>query len=416
MSSLPSVASNESGTKAFGLLQKLVEDNDLHGLEILLAKFNLFDALNLVRQEIRHSAFLAYVLSPNESHGLSDTFLKAFLQKALSANNVDGLTPIDIHVWNLSDAEVQCEWESIDIFIRDKTNRLAVIIENKIGSTEHDDQLNRYLELVREKHVGWNVVPIYLTVDGETPTNEQYISFGYDQVCKLIESIVELRKSRLDPDVRVLLEHYVEMLRRHFLEESKIAELCQKLYARHKEALDLIYEHRPDRLQHVRELLESEIKTNSELVLDHCSKSAIRFIPKQLDLPMRGTGWTASGRILLFEVLNLEETLTMKLTIGPGDSQVREKLFELAKNKPFNGANKLYKQWTTIYGHRLLSKKDYALEGSAFDDKLVEEWKAFLEKDLPPLIGAFNSNPWVHAAFKGTLPKTFEDFFEEPSK
>jgi hypothetical protein len=406
----------ESEAKAFSLLQKLIEDNDLHGLEILLGKFNLFDALNLVRHEIRHSAILAYLLSPHENHGLGDTFLKAFLQRALSANNVDGLTPIDIHVWNLSDAEVQCEWQCIDIFIRDETHRLAVIIENKIGSTEHDDQLNRYLELVREKHIGWSVVSIYLTVEGETPTNEQYISIGYGQVCKLIESIVELRKSRLDPDVVVLIEHYVEMLRRHFLEESKIAKLCQKLYARHKEALDLIYEHRPDRLQHVRELLESEINKNPELGLDHSSKSAIRFIPKKIDLPIHGKGWTASGRMLLFEIENVEESLAVKLIIGPGEAAVREKLFDLAKQKPFSGTTKLYKQWTTIYRHRLLSNKDYALEDSDFDDKLVEEWKAFLEKDLPPLIGAFNSNQWVQAALNGTLPKTVEDFFEEPSK
>lgn len=406
----------ESETKPFGLLQKLVEDNDLHGLEILLGKFNLFDALNLVRKEIRHSAFLAYLLSPHENHGLGDTFLKVFLQKTLSATNVDGLTPIDIHVWNLSDAEIQCEWQCIDIFIRDEAHRLAVIIENKIGSTEHDDQLNRYLELVREKHVGWSVIPIYLTVEGETPTNDQYISVGYSQVCDVIESIVELRRSRLDPDVAVLIEHYVEMLRRHFLQESKIAELCRKLYARHKEAFDLIYEHRPDRLQHIRELIESEINKNAELILDHSSKSSIRFIPKKIDLPIRGKGWTASGRMLLFEIENVEESLAVKLTIGPGEAAVREKLFEFSKQKPFNGTTKLYKQWTTIYRHKLLSNNDYALEDSDFDDKLVEEWKAFLEKDLPSLIGAFNRNQWVQAALNGTLPKTFGDFFEEASK
>ena len=87
----------------------------------------------------------------------------------------------------------------------------------------------------------------------------------------------------LDRDVRIVIEHYAEMLRRHLVTESEISELCRRIYSKHKQALDLIYEHRPDRQQIVRELLEDWIRQNPDLELDHCSKSYVRFIPKKLD-------------------------------------------------------------------------------------------------------------------------------------
>lgn len=343
MSSTPEIVVAEPDGKAYRLLQEFVGDNDLYRLEILLGKFNLFEAMNLMRQEIRHSAFLAYLLNPRQNHGLGDVFLKALLRRAL-AGNFEGVSPIHIDIWGFSEAEIHCEWQSIDVFIRDETHKLAVIIENKIDSTEHDDQLARYLSRIQKEHAGWHIVPIYLTVEGESPTDGRYVAIGYNDVCAIIESILQLRGSAIDPDVRVLIEHYVEMLRRHFLSESAVAELCQKLYARHKEALDLIYEHRPDRVQRVREFLEDDIRKDEKLALDHCSKSYIRFIPKTLDAPIlkQGTGWTASGRMLLFEVENYDKWLIAKLTIGPGKNDVREKLFEIAKHKPFDNPPKLY--------------------------------------------------------------------------
>ena len=40
---------------------------------------NIFEAVGLDRQEIRHSNFLAFLLRPQESHGLSDAFLKRLI-------------------------------------------------------------------------------------------------------------------------------------------------------------------------------------------------------------------------------------------------------------------------------------------------------------------------------------------------
>lgn len=45
-------------------------------------RFNLFEALNITKQEIRHSRFLAYLLDPHEAHGLGDRFLRGLLMAA----------------------------------------------------------------------------------------------------------------------------------------------------------------------------------------------------------------------------------------------------------------------------------------------------------------------------------------------
>jgi hypothetical protein len=45
-------------------LEKFVTNNqELERLEALLAEFNIFEAIGVVRQELRHSDFLAFLLT-----------------------------------------------------------------------------------------------------------------------------------------------------------------------------------------------------------------------------------------------------------------------------------------------------------------------------------------------------------------
>ena len=66
------------------LLDAFVVDNaELERLESLLAQFNILEVLGVVRQELRHSDFLAFLLDPSANHGLGDAFLKQLLKHAL---------------------------------------------------------------------------------------------------------------------------------------------------------------------------------------------------------------------------------------------------------------------------------------------------------------------------------------------
>jgi hypothetical protein len=384
------------------VLEEFVTDNgELQRLEILLRKFNLFEALNLVWHEVRHSDFLAYLLDPQQNHGLGDAFLKAFLARALKGGAGMEVTRINIDVWTLTAAAVHREWQNIDLFVRDEANRLAVVIENKIRSTEHSNQLVKYLDCVSQECTGWKIIPIYLTVEGDVPSDERWIPFGYDEVCNAIERLVKLRRAMLDNDLRVTLEHYVEMLRRHIVADSQIAEICRQLYAKHKEALDLIYEHRPDRLQTVRDFIEGWVKTTSDYELDHCSKSYIRFIPKSIDTEtLRQGSYVASKRMLLFEAKNVADRLNIQLVIHPGPAEIRQKLFDMAQSKkpPFNTTTKLYPQWTTIFTQKILSAKDYELPDDEFRAALEKHWNQFVDKALPQILVAIEDEKWIHGS------------------
>lgn len=60
-------------------LEELLLDEDFITLTSKTGRLNVFNALQLQNQEIRHSSFLAWLLNPNESHKLGDAFLKELL-------------------------------------------------------------------------------------------------------------------------------------------------------------------------------------------------------------------------------------------------------------------------------------------------------------------------------------------------
>lgn len=115
------------------LLEAFVVDNDdLERLEALLAQFNIFEALGAVRQELRHSDFLAFLLDPSQNHGLGDVFLKRFLKRVLVRAADPPLSAVEIDVADLHEAEIRREWRHIDILIHDPESRLVCAIENKV--------------------------------------------------------------------------------------------------------------------------------------------------------------------------------------------------------------------------------------------------------------------------------------------
>jgi hypothetical protein len=393
-----------------GALEALVVDNpDLEQLEVQLGQFNIFEALGAVRQEARHSAFLAYLLDPTQNHGLGDDFARRLLQKGLAAANTQSLplSPIDLDVWSLSELVVLREWHNIDLLLLDESHRLAVIIENKIDSSEHSDQLRRYFEDVQHHYPQLNILGLYLSPEGDEPSHEAYIPIGYLTVCEVVERLTESRSSTMGADVRTLMVHYTQMLRRHIVAESEIAKLCQSIYRKHRRALDMIYEYRPDQQAAIRETLEKLIQGSGGLTLDHSSKSYVLFAPTQWDNSPElksGKGWTQSGRILLFEFVNVPDRLQLRLYIGPGPDAIRQSLFEMAKMhpspSPFHlGSKSLGLKWNSIYSRTFLTSKDYE---DAADEQLAEEvskhWKKYADTDLPAILGAVRQEKslWQH--------------------
>ena len=66
-------------------LSNLLKDPELERLSLSLNTPNFFSILGATRAELRHSSFLAWLLSPNESHNLNTVFLKWFLREVFSS-------------------------------------------------------------------------------------------------------------------------------------------------------------------------------------------------------------------------------------------------------------------------------------------------------------------------------------------
>jgi hypothetical protein len=382
-------------------LEAFVVDNpELEQLESQLSQFNLFEAIGAVRMEVRHSDFLAYLLDPSQNHGLGDLFLKRLLQRILgdTARPPGGIRPVNLDVMDLSDTSVRREWESIDILCVNEREKLAVLIENKIESSEHDDQLQKYLHKVERNYPHLRVVPLFLTPAGIDPSDQDlgYVPVNYSSVCDTLKHLLSTRRSVMGVDVFTTITHYVEMLRRHIVSDSDIAELARKIYDKHRHALDLIFEHRPDQQLVWAEKIQGMIRNaDPQLQLDHSSKTCIRFFPTEWDtIPdlRKGEGWTPSKRILLFEFKNTD-SLKLGLVIGPthsGDAEVRQRLFQASKanGEVFRGASKsLYGKWTTIWLHGFLTRKELeTLDEEVQNQKVQHEWQRFIANDLPVLI------------------------------
>jgi len=379
-------------------LETLVVDNrDLDRLEELLGEFNLFDAIGARRQELRHSAFLGFLLDPAGNHGLGDHFLKTLFKRCLTGSSGQQIGAIDIDVADLADAVVEREKWNIDVLVLSEHSRFAIAIENKVDSGEHDNQLNRYREIVAREFPGYRTALIFLTPDGDAPSEperEYWLPLSYAAVADAIRTVREARYTTLGDAVEVSLRHYETMVGRHVVSNSEIARLCQQIYKQHKEALDLIFEHLPDQQTELKELLEKEVQAQSGYVLDHCTKSAIRFAPSTWDTDPRqlgGAGWTPTKRVVLFEITNGRNFIRLKLVVGPvrdGDPaavSLREAVFSCAKKHRSdfpNGGTTLAPRYTTVLSRDLVKQKDYpSLEEDP--EKASRELRSAFQHEIP---------------------------------
>lgn len=208
-------------------------------------KFNLFDVLKISRTEIRHSNMLGWLLNPNENHGLGDAFLKGILQ-CLVENDSNGRYDVfHVLLMDLYSFSVMREWKNIDILLTSSEEKTVIAIENKVGSHEHSNQLNRYREILEREYAGYNRLYVFLTPDGESPSDvENWDVLTYNDVVETLERVKEQKK--VLPDVDLMIKNYIDIVRRDIVEDQQLIDVCNKIYNKHKKALDLIFEYRTD--------------------------------------------------------------------------------------------------------------------------------------------------------------------------
>jgi hypothetical protein len=377
------------------LLEAFLQDDDLERLEDIAEEFNIFEVLGAVRQELRHSSFLAWLLDPSRNHGLGDYFLKRFLWTTAGLareRDIQTISPIEVNTLDLGDVTVRREWRNIDILISSESQRFVCAIENKVDSSEHSSQLDRYFDRCKAEFPDYRHHFVFLTPWRTEPSCDEWVPVGYRSVLDLVERVVNAKQGTLGDEVGLFLQHYASMLRRHIVGESEIDKLCTRIYNKHRQALEMLFERRPDRQADIRALLEQLIKSYSDpqFELDACSKAYIRFAPRSWtsDHLKTGTGWTKSGRILLFQFDNLPDSLRLYLVMGPGDASVRSRIWETVRsqtNPIFSGSTTLQK-WCIIFQLDLLSPQDYQPDDmESIEAKIQESMSSFKATQFPQI-------------------------------
>ncbi len=385
------------GDELFRSLERFVVDNpELERLEAQLAQFNMFESIGTTRQELHHSDFLAFLLRPHESHGIGDAFVKRLLQKSLNGLTVDGVSPIALHLWDLSDLTVQREWRHIDLLLVSDRHRLVVTIENKIGTGEHSGQLTRYREIIEAnypKSDDWQRVYLFLTPDAIAPTDSSYLSVGYDRVCECLDFLCENRAALLKPDVLIVVRHYVQMLRRQIVTDSQVSDLCQRIYQKHRQALDRIIQEvkEASRQEFLRGIIEEVISENETLILLSSAKGQILFAVRDWDNEPGLRQEVSGGKrnhILFFYMTNNQTGLKMVLYIAPGPQETRLALFNKARTSAGifkQNLKTLRPKWTSIYQRVLVSETALTLDDAGLEEVARNAWREFVTRDLPTL-------------------------------
>lgn len=333
---------NSSEQKQF--LEEFICDKELKKLEKKFDIFNIFDCLQLTHIEIRHSNFLSWLFNPNETHGFSDYFLKEFLKEVLrkakkEVINIKGYnipSIVDIDCWDMSDTQVYRELQNIDILIVNETNKFVLVIENKIDSCQHDNQLTRYREFIDNQYPSNEYAKLFLYLKPKPEHVEYpYIYISYELIKNLLEDLVKERKENLNPDVTMAIQHYIKIIGRDIMEKDEIKILCKRIYANHAKALDLINRYSDSRSE-VYEALIELIKNDDDLILDESDKNWIRFIPKTADsakLNIAKRDWVKSDRILLFEIHNNKASVDLDIIIRQTENEdILNTILDIAQN------------------------------------------------------------------------------------
>ncbi len=375
-------------------LNDLVDDGEFHDLDERLARFNLFEAMGGVRAELRHSNFLAFLFSPSRAHGLGALVLEKTLRAILASTPASQrpIRTLELVVADLDDAVVHRERDNIDLLIELRALNLVVMIENKVGAGAGDGQLERYRTLVERRYPNHKRLLVFLTPNGDPPECDGYVSFSYQALASVLADLAALKST--PAELGLILTHYVEMLRRHVVPDEDLKALALRLYDKHREAFDFVFETRPQP-QGLLDRLKTCVLGVQGLAEDRHASNLIRFYPERWDkldvFKCDPSEWSKTGRGLLFEgkINPNNSRLHVVLMLGPCVPAVRQKFYELAQKRPaFRGLTKpLGLQTSRFFNRELLTPA--VARTLDFDQQLNAVgmgWSGFQSEDLMTLI------------------------------
>lgn len=268
-----------SGDNKESLLRFMQDSDCLESLSKWTNEVNVFEVLNISRAEIRHSNMLGWLLNPNENHGLGDTFLYGIISKlSQHIRQPEALLFLSSDLYSFS---VFREWNHIDILLVSNQYKLVLAIENKVGSREHnssgrsESQLVTYKERLLSQFKDYTTMLVYLTPDGDNPSDDDWIVLNYLDVVTILENVYKSKSCSLAGEASLLIRNYIKTIKKNIIMDQELVNLCNSIYNKHRKALDLIFENRDDVISQVSNNCKRILGDTKGVTLDDTSKSKI---------------------------------------------------------------------------------------------------------------------------------------------
>lgn len=219
----------------------LLDIDCLNNVSPWINKFNIFHVLKIDNFEIRHSNMLAWLLDPNENHGLGDKVLLGLINYIVSLKE-NFLSTHDLCqlLHNSYSFSVFRENNHTDILLVSDENKIVICIENKIYSKQHGNQLKQYKEAIERRYHGYTQFYLYLTLpedNAKIPIPWTFIF--YDDMHTIIKTAYE--NSELAENVKNFIKNYLDVIEEKTQQhETEIKNECAKIYLKHKKALEFL--------------------------------------------------------------------------------------------------------------------------------------------------------------------------------
>lgn len=242
-------------------IEGLLADRDFRDLELSRRAKTLFDVVGKSQDESTHSRILAWLLDPSQDHGFGSRILRdvlAVLARAARSKDIrypDGsgeevLDPLHAAVLTLNDVDVRTEHKfssgrRLDIVACSRDEQWLLIVENKIGAAEGEQQTTDYYteaaKMFPPEHFR-NRLFAYLTPDGRRPVSKHFVPVTYREVAEALASVPGEGASALG---RLVLDQYNSQLleANMAIDTRKLKTICRQLYRQHKDAIDTILQY-----------------------------------------------------------------------------------------------------------------------------------------------------------------------------
>lgn len=246
-------------------VRKLLDDRAFKDYAALMKErnFNAFEVLRYSDYEIRHSNVLAWLLTPGETHGVGDAFLKRIVECLRKKDGEDvqddpadsesvkkhggKLKGLDVAAgFAAEDVRVERERDFVDVMVfLEKEPKVQLVVENKPGrrTSDHVKQLRGYVKEQCKKHgkkhgASYKVQGVLLTASRSgDPKHKDYLHLSWHEVRRFVGSLLE-EGCVSSAEVKAFLRQYVDIVDRNILGLGPSSDGFRRLLKEHRPTLD----------------------------------------------------------------------------------------------------------------------------------------------------------------------------------